>query len=113
MGRISEAEDHYQEAQDLYRSERYNLGLANVLQSLGDLYYSNKDYSKAKYFYEQALALYSSEKDNMGFAYTCAKLARALNALGETSRRDEYLRKGSGICSKKAIFPWCWNMLKM
>ena len=52
----------YDEAERLFKKEHDDLGLANVLQSRGDLLRNNKDISGAKVCYEKALKLYKQEQ---------------------------------------------------
>ena len=52
----------------MYRSEHANLGLANVLTSLGDLERHLGRISEAEGHYQEALGLYRSERSNLGLA---------------------------------------------
>ena len=76
LGQIDEARAHYDEAIQLYQQEQAKLGLANVLQSQGDLLLSTSDYEGALKTYDEAVDIYRSEQDNMGLAYTLAEVIR-------------------------------------
>ena len=45
--KLTEAEGHYREAEELYRRIHADLGLANVLQSVGDMMQKTENYEKA------------------------------------------------------------------
>jgi len=54
----------------LYRQERYNLGLANTLQSRADLLSLTGQFPKALDLYSQAESLFCQLQDNLGLANT-------------------------------------------
>ena len=76
LGSIDDAQSHYQEAIQLYRQERDNLGLANALLSLGDLESRLGQIDDAQSHYQEAIQLYPQERGNLG-------LANALRSLGD------------------------------
>ena len=76
LGQIDEARAHYDEAIQLYQQEQAKLGLANVLQSQGDLLLSGSEYENALNIYNQASEIYNSERDSMGLAYTLAEIIK-------------------------------------
>ena len=67
-GKLEEALEAYGEAEELYQSEKSNLGLANVLRSRGDLLSRTGKLEEALEAYGEAEELYQSEKDNLGLA---------------------------------------------
>jgi len=80
LGDIDAALKHYADAEQLYRSELANLGLANVLKAMGDLESRLGDIDAALKHYADAEQLYRSERDNLG-------LANVLRAIGDLERR--------------------------
>ena len=94
LGEIDPARTHYQHAIQLFTNERDNLGLANTLQSLGDLELALKHFQQADVDYGKARALYTAERDMMGLGYTDAELARVAHALNQTAQADQYLEEG-------------------
>jgi len=66
--------------EQLYRDERANLGLANVLKAMGDLESRLGQIDAAQNHYGQAEQLYRDERDNLG-------LANVLQAMGDLERR--------------------------
>ena len=93
LGSIDDAQSHYQEAIQLFRQERSDLGLANALHSQGDLLREQGTLTQAKEVYSQARTLYITERANMGLAYTDSKLARVCHGLGEHQHRDRFLEE--------------------
>ena len=65
---------------ELFRDEQDNLGLANVLQAMGDLERYLGQIDAAKNHYEQAEQLYRDERYNLG-------LANVLLSMGDLERR--------------------------
>ncbi len=93
LGKIDDALGHYQQAIELYRSERNNLGLANTFQSMGDLERARGAFAPARALYNDARELYLVEQDRLGLGYTCSELARVSHALGDPKARDRYLEE--------------------
>ncbi len=51
---------------DLYRGQRDQLGLANVMRSLGDLEFRLGEIDQARTHFEQAMELYRGERHQLG-----------------------------------------------
>ena len=66
--------------EQLYRTERDNLGLANVLKAMGDLESRLGEIDAAQKHYADAEQLYRTERANLG-------LANVLQAMGDLERR--------------------------
>ena len=73
----------------MYREEQANLGLANVLSSMGDLERKQSNYQVSIRHYENAFHLYDIEKEPMGKSYLLGELCR-IYALAE--RTDDALK---------------------
>ena len=83
--KLEKAEAHYWEAENLYRRIQDDLGLANVLQMMGDILQSKKDYKAAIDIYRDATALYVKTSEMMGLTYTSSELCLCY---AETGDRD-------------------------
>ena len=94
------ARDHFEQAIELYRSGGKTLGLANALQSLGDLERKQKSFKEAISHYTTACDLYRKEKYVIGMAYTCSELARASHALFDFSASISYLNEASSAAKE-------------
>ncbi|MCL2060465.1 MAG: tetratricopeptide repeat protein, partial [Oscillospiraceae bacterium] len=79
LGQIDAAQKHYADAEQLYRAERANLGLANVLKAMGDLESRLGQIDAAQKHYADAEQLYRVERANLG-------LANVLQAMGDLER---------------------------
>ena len=75
---MDQAEEAYQQAEALYRQQHDNLGLANTLESRGDLFVRLRKVDQAEELYRQALLLYESIQEPYGMAITCASLSAIL-----------------------------------
>ena len=84
-GKLEEALEAYGEAEELYQSEKANLGLANVLKSRGDLRQTEKEWDSAIASYEKALKLYIGEHDSMDVCYVLAELQFCEKRIGKES----------------------------
>jgi tetratricopeptide (TPR) repeat protein len=73
----------------LYREEQDNLGLANVLSSMGDLERKQRNYQVSIKHYENAYHFYDVIKEPMGKSYLLGELCR-IYALAE--RTDDALQ---------------------
>ena len=62
------AKEAYDRAESLYRKERDDLGLANVLQSRGDLLSCLDEVDGARELYDRAESLYIKERSQLGLA---------------------------------------------
>ena len=75
-----------------YRDERDNLGLANVLKSMGDLESRIGEIDAAISKYSVALGLYDREQEPMGRIYCLAKLCRAYAEKKDEPHSLEYAK---------------------
>ena len=71
---MEEAESQYKEAEELYRKEKADLGLANTLQSRGDLLKAAGNTDEAAAKYRTAIKLYEKTGEIMGYFYSLAEL---------------------------------------
>jgi tetratricopeptide (TPR) repeat protein len=82
LGQIESAQEHYAQAEQLYRKEKANLGLANTLRSMGYLESRLGQIESAQEHYAQAEQLFRKEKNNLG-------LANTLLSMGDLERGSE------------------------
>ena len=76
----------------LYQTERANLGLANVLKSMGDLERRLGDTVSAQKHYEEAEKLYKTERANLGLANVLRSMGDLESRLGDiNSAISKYL----------------------
>ena len=71
---MDEAEEKYEEAEELYRKEKAALGLANTLQSRGDLLKAVGNMDEAADKYRTAINLYEKIGEIIGYLYSLAEL---------------------------------------
>ena len=95
MGDLDDVGKLYEVAEGLYRKERDDLGLANVLQSRGDLYQQAGRLEDALHAYGRALPLYKSERNVLGETLTLAKLCY-VHSLNGNSREVRKLAEAIG-----------------
>lgn len=81
----------HEEAEELYRGERLNLGLAYVFQNKGDIFIEQGKLHEAVEIYERALLLYQDEKDIMGYAYTMSELCCAYSLCADSEKASKII----------------------
>src|SRR5579859_2230421 len=69
------------------------LGLANALQSLGDLERGQRRFKEATAHYTNSRDLYKKDNHSCGVAYTCSELARVCHALFDFGGSIEFLNE--------------------
>ena len=87
--KLEEAEEHYRNAEEIYRRIQDNLGLANVLLAMGDLYMRTDKLEEAEGYYREAEGLYRRIHDDLG-------LANVLKAMGDLDMRTAKLEEAEG-----------------
>ena len=94
----------YREAEALFRKIGNDLGLANTLQSCGDLarkQASNEEgYRTAAALYEEAKALYEKVNEPIGLSYTCAELYECYTYLHETEKANAVREQGKALLDR-------------
>ncbi len=86
------------------------LGLANALQSLGDLERGQKRFKEATAHYSTARDMYRQEKHQTGLAYTCAELARVSHALFDFTASIQYLNEAAILAGREQLAARLSNM---
>ena len=74
----------YDSAEPLFRQERNNLGLANLLRSRGDLLSMLGHPNRAMAAYDEAESLFHQERDNLGLANLLRSRGDLLSMLGDS-----------------------------
>src|SRR5262249_39804284 len=104
---------HYEQAIELYRAGGKTLGLANALQSLGDLERLQKRFQEATAHYSNARELYRQEQYMSGIAYTCSELARVSHALFDFAGSIQYLNEAATAArdsNAPSVIEYVWGV---
>ena len=100
LGQVEQALEAYARAEELYRKERNDLGLANTLRSRGGLQRRLGQVEQALEAYARAEELYRKERDDLGLANTLqsrgalqSRLGQVEQALEACAQAEELFRK--------------------
>ena len=110
--KVSEAESHYKEAESVYRRIHSDLGLANVLQAMGDLLQSKEEYFIAIDAYKTALSLYKKTSAQMGSAYTASEICYSYAQINDKDNVKHYADMVEKLCEKlpyENVKTYCYN----
>jgi len=93
LNKLKEARYHYHQAEALYKQEKDNLGLANVLHGIGDLEQQDDNHLLAAHHYLEALGLYEKIQPPIGKSYTMGELCRVYALAGEAEQSRHWLEQ--------------------
>ena len=98
MGKFSEAEGRFREAEEIYRARHADISLATVLEARGDLAICKNEFPEADACYREAERVYRR-------TYTLVRLASLLKSRGDLSMRmdklpeaENYYREAEELC---------------
>ncbi|MDR0896524.1 MAG: tetratricopeptide repeat protein [Oscillospiraceae bacterium] len=97
LGQIEAAQEHYAQAEQLYRQEQNNLGLANTLLSMGDLESRLGQIEAAQKHYAQAEQLYRQEQVNLGLANTLKSMGDLENRLEQIEAAQQHFAQAEQL----------------
>ena len=89
LGELDKALEAYARAEELYRKERADLGLANTLRSRGDLQSRLGQVEQALEAYAQAEKLFRKERNDLGLANTLLSRGALQSLLGQVEQALE------------------------
>ena len=101
LGKVGEAEAQYKEAEELYRKEKADLGLANTLRSRGDLLSRLGKVEEAEAQYKEAEELYRKEKADLGLANTLQSQGDLLSRLGKVEEAEAQYKEAEELYRKE------------
>ena len=86
------------EAEGVCRRIHDDLGLANVLQLMGDLEQGKNHFRQAIDYYENSVQLYEKTKERVGMAYTCSELCCCYAKDGNKEKAIIYEQQVIELC---------------
>ena len=103
LGKLEEAEEQYTEAEDLYRKEKDDLGLANTLRSRGELLSRLGKLEKAEKQCVEAEELYRKKKIDLGLANTLLVRGELLSRLGKLDDAQKQYAEAEELYRKEKV----------
>lgn len=103
LGRTQEALDYYLKAIEQFEKSHFDLGLAVVYSSIGNLYYYQHDFANAEKFNKKSLEMHMKMGNRRGIMNSYNNLALIEEENGDTTSALEMLQKAMRIAEEEGF----------